>query len=163
MIETMSLRPYHDGEALKVDAFLAGAKSVHGDKDLTPSGHHALYLAEIGDRLVGLLEYRVCLIESIQGQRPALLLSKLLFAPECFDDENALLGLNFFLNEGERLGCDALFIEGPEMPYEKEAGFRLAAAEGLYDGLNPEGYLKSLRAKRLDGSSQLKPGFLYLI
>ena len=163
MLETMSLRPYHEGEALKVDSFLVSAKSVHGDKDLTPSGHHALYLAEINEELVGLLEIRVCGVSGVDGERSALLLSKLLFAPEQFDEDNALLGLNFFLAEGKRLGVDLLFIEGEEMPYEKELGFVNAATLGLYDGHAPEQYLKSLRAKRLDESEKLRPGFLYLI
>ena len=159
----MKLRPYHEGEALKVESFLAQAKSVHGDKDLTPKGHHALYLAEMDGELVGLLETRVCAVSGIHGDRPALLLSKLLFSPEYFEDEYALLGLNFFLSEAQRLAVEIVFIEGDEMPYEKELGFVPAASLGLYDGPDPVAYLNTLRAKRLDGSDKLAPGFLYLI
>lgn len=163
MLETLHLRPYHEGEALKVDAFLAEAKPVHGDKDLTPKGHHCLYLAESNGELVGLLETRVCGVKGIYGDRTALILSKLAFRADYFDDEYVLLCLNFFFSEVKRLQVDLVFIEGDEMPYEKEYGFVSAATLGLYDGLAPEAYLNTLRAKRMDGDTSLNPGFLYLL
>ena len=164
MLDTMHIRPYREGEALKVNDFLHAAKLIHGDADLSPVGHHSIYLATTtGEEIVALIEVRVCGLSRVQGNQPGLFITKIALDPRFGNDEMVLLCLNHLLREATRMEVPFLFIDGDEIPYERESGFRLAATLGIYDAEDPEGNIGKLRAKRIDGSIDLYPGFLHLL
>lgn len=162
MLDKTLIRPYRNGDAEKLVAFLSEARFIHGDADFTPKGKHVLYFL-FSERLdiLGLLEAEVCATRHLRAIDPSLIVTKIALR-HGFEDEDFVEGLlTYLLRECSPMDVDYVYLLGEEVPFEREIGFIPCAPNGIYYHEDPEKNIPLLRFYPLDKDKPVLPGFLY--
>ncbi|MCR5349177.1 MAG: hypothetical protein K6E59_06205 [Bacilli bacterium] len=160
MLLKTSIRPYRSGDGDALNAFLSRAKFLLGNVNFEEEGKFGLYLlCGEGVGILGLVEAQARPVVHLEGATPALVITKLALDKDCFDEDFIRSLLLYVLVQARQLNVPIVLLEGEEVPFEKELGFRPAAQHGIYDEKHPNLCLESLRLCSL-GEDPLKPGFL---
>jgi len=161
MLDKTTIRPYHSGDAQALMDFLKHAHFLLGDDDFTPGKTSVLdFLFSERGEILGLLEAEVCTVSSLSHVSPALLVDKVALFRGYEDEEfvGALLG--YLKGQAIGLDVDYIFLNGEELPFERELGFTPSAPVGIYDEIDPEGNLKTLRFLPIR-EPKIIPGFFH--
>ena len=162
MLNEITIRPYKEGEALALVDCCANADFLIGDDDFSRGGKHFLYVL-VSPRLqiLGFIEAAVGVTMHLEGNDASAYITKLALPKGLCGDEYAKAMMQYLINNSHAVGCRYLYVDGPELPYEKELGFVPAAIQGIYDARHPEQSIPCLRVKPM-GEAKLAPGFLQI-
>ena len=163
MLDTISIRPYQRGDAAALDQFLKESRFLVGDGSFQGEGRRYVYfLFGQRNRIVGMMELRLAATRHLNNDDPALLVTALGFAKGFEDDEYVRSLLIYAEREARKVQAKRLFLLGPEVPYEKELGYALAATKGIYLEGREEECIPTLRVKEL-AELPFDPGLLNLL
>ena len=158
MTSQISFHAFDIKDISLLDDFLKCAHFYIGDDDFTPQGRNLIYSLHEEGKIVGLAEFRLGATCRIHGDRSAALITKFGLMSEEEEDVETLLLL--IRKEAKRLELGAIYLDGEELPFERELGFAPCAEKGIYFEGEGEQHLKTLRVLSFDGI--LDSGMLHL-
>ncbi|MBP5092270.1 MAG: hypothetical protein J6328_06955 [Bacilli bacterium] len=156
-----TFRPYANGDAKILDQYAEDIVFLVGDGDLTPDGEHCFYLLQIEDELIGYCEVQLRKTEHLNRTDCSLILTKFALRNKYNNDDYALLMYLELIHAGREAKANYLYLYHEKLPVEDKLHVYEAATMGLYNEVDSEDYLKSLRVIPLSTRLCLNPGFVY--